>query len=49
MIKGDRRFVELKETHPKMYRLLDISKNNGYTMREAIDWINEHGNLDIKD
>lgn len=44
---GEERFVRLKETHPKMYGLLDVVSNNGYTMREAIDWINEHGNVHI--
>lgn len=38
------RFVKLKESHPQLYRLLDLIKNSGYTMREAIEWINEHGN-----
>ena len=47
-IGGDTRFTDLKETHPQMYKLLDIAKNNGYTMREAIDWVNEHGGLNIK-
>jgi 3'-phosphoadenosine 5'-phosphosulfate sulfotransferase (PAPS reductase)/FAD synthetase len=47
-MKGDKRFVDLKHTHPQMYRLLDIAKNNGYTMREAINWVNEHGNMAIK-
>ena len=42
------RFEMLKETHPKMYALLDVVKNNGYTMRQAIEWVNEHGGLDIK-
>ena len=42
------RFVELRESHPKMYNLLDVVKNNGVTFREAIEWTNEHGNLDIK-
>lgn len=42
------RFAELRETHPKMYNLLDVVKNNGVTFREAIEWTNEHGNLDIK-
>ena len=46
--KGDTRFLDLKETHPKMYGLLDVVKNNGVTFREAIEWTNEHGNLDIK-
>ena len=45
---GQGRFERLKETHPGMYKLLDIAKNNGVTMREAIDWTNEHGNLDIR-
>ena len=44
----DARFVKLKETHPGMYKLLDIIKNNGITYRQAIDWINEHGNMNIK-
>ena len=47
-IKGDERFLLLKETHPKMYNLLDVVKNNGVTFREAIEWTNEHGNLNIK-
>ena len=36
-IQGDDRFVRLKETHPQMYKILDVAKNNGYTMRQAID------------
>ena len=46
--KSPSRFELLKETHPKMYSLLDIIKNNGVTFREAIEWTNKHGNLDIK-
>ena len=46
--KSPNRFEMLKETHPKMYDLLDVVKNNGVTFREAIDWSNEHGNLNIK-
>ena len=46
--KSPNRFEQLKETHPGMYNLLDVVKNNGVTFREAIEWINEHGNLDIK-
>ena len=42
------RFEMLKETHPKMYDLLDVIKNNGYTFREAIEWVNEHGGMDIR-
>lgn len=46
--KSPNRFEMLKETHPGMYKLLDVVKNNGVTMREAIEWTNEHGNLNIK-
>ena len=46
--KSPNRFEMLKETHPKMYALLDVVSNNGYTMRQAIEWTNEHGNFDIK-
>lgn len=47
-LKSDDRFIKLKETHPKMYGLLDVVKNNGVTFREAIEWANEHGNLKIR-
>lgn len=46
--KSPNRFELLKQTHSGMYKLLDVVKNNGVTMREAIEWINEHGNLKIK-
>ena len=46
--KEPNRFQMLKETHPKFYNLLHILKNNGVTYAEAIDWINEHGNMNIK-
>ena len=46
--KEPNRFQMLKETHPKFYNLIHILKNNGVTYAEAIDWINEHGGLDIK-
>jgi len=42
--KHGARLPRLKESHPGMYALLDIVKNNGYTMREAIDWYNDHVN-----
>ena len=45
---GDGRFELLKKTHPGMYKLLDVIKNNGVTMREAIEWINKNGGFDIK-
>lgn len=42
------RFELLKKTHPKFHNLLYILKNNGVTYAEAIDWINEHGDMNIK-
>ena len=45
---GEGRFERLKEPHPGMYKLLDVIENNGVTYREAIDWINEHGNMNIR-
>ena len=45
---GEGRFERVKETHPGMYKLLDVVENNGITYRQAIDWINEHGNMNIK-
>lgn len=45
---GQGRFEKLRESHPKMYGLLDVVKSKGYTFREAIEWINEHGDLDIR-
>lgn len=47
--KGEKgRYERLKETHPKYYNLLNVAKNSGYTMAEAIKWTNEHGNLNIR-
>lgn len=44
----DARFVNLKETHNGLYGLLDVCENNGVTYRQAIDWVNEHGNMNIR-
>ena len=41
-IKGDERYLRLKESHPGLYGLLDKIENNGYTMRQAIEWVNEN-------
>ncbi len=46
--KDDNRYLKLKESHPQMYDMLDVVTNNGYTMRQAIEWINEHGKLKNK-
>ena len=45
---GEGRFERLRETHPNMYKSLDRATNSGVTMREAIEWTNEHGNLNIR-
>ncbi len=47
-LEKESRFLRLKETHPKFYNLLYVLKNNGVTYAEAIDWVNEHGNMNIK-
>ena len=47
-MSDDTRFLQLKESHPKMYELLDVVKNNGISFREAINWMNEHGDLNIR-
>lgn len=44
----NQRFVNLKKTHPKFHNLLYILENNGITYAEAIDWVNEHGNMNIR-
>lgn len=46
--KEPNRFQMLKETHPKFHNLLYVLKNNGVTYAESIDWVNEHGNMNIK-
>lgn len=40
------RFERMKETHPKVYDY--IMRENGLNYKEIIDWINEHGRLEIK-
>ena len=47
-LEKESRFLKLKETHPKFHNLLYHLKNNGVTYAEAIDWVNEHGNMNIK-
>ena len=46
--EGNQRLVSLRQTHPKMYQLLDICQNNGYTYRQAIDWIGQHSDKIIR-
>ena len=47
--KGEGRFVRMKETHPKQYDyIMRPWEQGGLNYKEVIDWINEHGNLNIK-
>ena len=48
-ISGDERFVRMKQTHPKTYEwIMKPWEDGGLGYKEVIDWINEHGNLNIK-
>ena len=48
-LNNDERFVKMKETHPKVYDYIMRPKDQGgLNYKEVIDWINEHGNLDIR-
>lgn len=43
------RFERMKETHPKQYDyIMRPWEQGGLNYKEVIDWINEHGNLDIR-
>lgn len=45
----DERFVIMKETHPKIYDyIMRPAEQGGLNYKEIIDWLNEHGNLNIK-
>lgn len=47
--KSPNRFEMMKETHPKQYDYIMRPKDQGgLNYKEVIDWINEHGNLNIK-
>lgn len=46
---GEGRFEQMKETHPKQYSyIMRPWDEGGLGYKEVIDWINEHGNLDIR-
>jgi 3'-phosphoadenosine 5'-phosphosulfate sulfotransferase (PAPS reductase)/FAD synthetase len=48
-LNNDQRFVKMKETHPKQYDyIMRPESEGGLNYKEIIDWINEHGNLNIK-
>ena len=48
-LQDDQRFVMMKETHPKQYDfIMKPKEQGGLGYKEVIDWINEHGNLNIR-
>jgi 3'-phosphoadenosine 5'-phosphosulfate sulfotransferase (PAPS reductase)/FAD synthetase len=44
--EGEGRFERMKETHPKVYDY--VMRPDGLNYKAIIDWINEHGNLNIR-
>ena len=44
--EGDGRFERMKLTHPQVYDY--VMRPDGLNYKEIIDWINEHGNLNIR-
>lgn len=47
--EGEGRFERMKITHPKTYEyIMKPWEEGGLNYKEVIDWINEHGNLNIK-
>ena len=46
---GKSKFQMLKETHPKIYDyIMKPTENGGLGYKDVIDWLNEHGNLNIR-
>ena len=46
---GEGRFERMRFTHPKQYEyIMKPWSEGGLGYKEVIDWINEHGNLDIR-
>lgn len=47
--KSPSRFERMKQTHPKQYDYIMRSRDKGgLGYKEIIDWINEHGNMNIR-
>lgn len=47
--KSPTRFEQMKETHPKQYAyIMKPVEEGGLGYKDIIDWINQHGNMDIK-
>ena len=39
----------MKQTHPKVYEyIMKPTEEGGLNYKEVIDWLNEHGNMNIK-
>ena len=48
-LEKESRFVKMKETHPQIYDyIMRPESQGGLNYKEIIDWLNEHGNLNIK-
>ena len=46
---GEGRFERMKETHPQIYDyVMRPKEQGGLNYKEVIDWINEHGNMNIR-
>lgn len=46
---GEGRFERMKETHPKQYEyIMKPWEEGGLNYKNVIDWINEHGNMNIR-
>lgn len=46
---GEGRFERMKKTHPKQYNyIMKPWDEGGLGYKDVIDWLNEHGNLNIK-
>lgn len=47
--KDEGRFERMKITHPQIYDyIMRPKEKGGLNYKEVIDWINEHGNLNIR-
>ena len=47
--KSPTRFEQMKETYPKQYAyIMKPVEEGGLGYKDVIDWINQHGNMDIK-
>ena len=46
---GEGRFERMKLTHPKQYEwIMKPKEEGGLGYKDVIDWLNEHGNLNIR-